>query len=94
MALLLIILAGLFVLRRNGGGTFGLTRLLWRQVRWRISLDLIRFILLIFVILKGVIWLILGSAIEIPPLVSAGSLSFVPILFIPHLHRRCSLCRI
>jgi hypothetical protein len=48
MALLLIILAGLFVLRRNGGGTFGLARLLWRQVRWRFSLALIRSIGLIF----------------------------------------------
>jgi len=48
MVLLLIIFASLFVLRRNGGGTFGLTGLLWRQ---------------------GVVWLVLGSAIEIPTLV-------------------------
>jgi hypothetical protein len=38
MALNLIIFAGLFVLRRNGGAAFGLSRLLWRQVRWRFSL--------------------------------------------------------
>ena len=37
MALLLIVLAGLYVLRRNGGGKFGLARLLWKQVRWRFS---------------------------------------------------------
>jgi hypothetical protein len=48
MVLLLIIFASLFVLRRNGGGTFGLTGLLWRQVRWRFSLDLVRLILLFF----------------------------------------------
>jgi hypothetical protein len=33
MALLLIILTGLLVLRRGGGGTFSLTRVLWKQVR-------------------------------------------------------------
>ena len=93
MALLLVILAGLFVLRRNGGGTFGLTRLLWRQVRWRFSPALVRLIFfLIFFVLKGVIWLVLGSAIEIPPLVSPANFSFVPLLSILHLRRRCSLC--
>jgi len=34
IALLLIMLGGLFNLRRNGGGEFGLTQLLWRQVGW------------------------------------------------------------
>jgi len=48
MALFLIILAGLFVLRRQGGGTFGLSRLIWRQ---------------------GVMWLVLGSAAEVPPII-------------------------
>jgi hypothetical protein len=33
MALLLIILTGLVVLRRGGSCTFGLTRVLWKQVR-------------------------------------------------------------
>jgi len=32
MALLLIILTGLLVLCRRGHGTFGLTRVLWKQV--------------------------------------------------------------
>jgi hypothetical protein len=38
--LLLIILAGLFIMRRDGGGVLGLTRLIWKQVRslWRFSL--------------------------------------------------------
>ncbi|KAF8473063.1 hypothetical protein DFH94DRAFT_695989 [Russula ochroleuca] len=48
MALLIILLVGLLVLRRHGGGTFGLARLLWKQ---------------------GVIWLVLGTVTEIPPLV-------------------------
>jgi hypothetical protein len=48
MALLLIVLAGLFVLRRNGGSTFGLARLLWRQVRWRFSPTLVGLIWLIY----------------------------------------------
>jgi hypothetical protein len=33
MILLLIILAGLFILRRDGGDVFGLTSLIWKQVR-------------------------------------------------------------
>jgi len=48
MVLLLFVLAGLLVMRRRDGASFGLTRLLWRQ---------------------GVIWLILGSAADVPPLV-------------------------
>ena len=48
MALLLVIFAGLFVLRHNGGTTFGLARLLWRQVRLRFSPALVRLIMLIF----------------------------------------------
>ena len=28
-------LVGLLLLRRHGGGMFGLTPILWRQVRWR-----------------------------------------------------------
>jgi hypothetical protein len=34
VALLLIMLAGLFRLRRRSGGWFGLGRLLWKQVSW------------------------------------------------------------
>jgi hypothetical protein len=35
--LLVIMLFGLLRLRRRGGGTFGLGRLLWKQVSWRPS---------------------------------------------------------
>ena len=34
MVLLLIVLAGLFTIRRGGGATFGLAHLVWKQVRW------------------------------------------------------------
>jgi hypothetical protein len=76
MVLLLIVFAGLFVIRHGGGGTIGLTRLVWEQVRWRL-LDRSSFdsqLLLFYFFRKGVIWLVLGSAAEIPPLVSPGSL--------------------
>jgi hypothetical protein len=53
MALLLIIFTGLLVLRRRGGGTFGLTRILLKQVR-QLSLKraVIHFNLLIFFFLS------------------------------------------
>jgi hypothetical protein len=35
LTLILIMLVGLLLLRRHGGGTFGLTPILWRQVWWR-----------------------------------------------------------
>ena len=81
MALLLIVLVGLFVLRRNVGGAFGLARLLWKQVRWRFSLALVRLNFNFFS--KGIIWLVLGSAIEIPPLVSLASLSLSLCVYTP-----------
>jgi hypothetical protein len=40
-ALLLIMLVGLLILRRHDGGKFGLTRLLWKQVWWRISMAVV-----------------------------------------------------
>lgn len=30
----MIILAGLWILRRDGGGKVGLTHLIWKQVSW------------------------------------------------------------
>jgi hypothetical protein len=74
MVLLLIVLAGLLVIRRSGGG---LTRLIWKQVRWQLldrsSFDS-RLLLFYFRLFrKGVIWLVLGSAVEIPLMVCPGS---------------------
>jgi hypothetical protein len=39
--LLLIMLIGLFRLRRNGAGTFGLGQLLWRQARFSLAMMLV-----------------------------------------------------
>jgi hypothetical protein len=41
LVLILIMLVGLLLLRRHGGGTFGLTPILWRQVWWRFCLAVI-----------------------------------------------------
>ncbi|KAF8494704.1 hypothetical protein F5888DRAFT_1716169, partial [Russula emetica] len=41
LVLLLIMLVGLFILRRHDGGTFGLSRVLWKQVCWRFSLAVV-----------------------------------------------------
>jgi len=75
--LLLTVLVGLFRLRRNYGGRFGLEHLLWNQVGpWRfpclaLSTDMLS-------IRKGVIWLLMATAAEVPPTVG-------PIYFIAHL---------
>jgi hypothetical protein len=89
LVLLLIILAGLLILRHGGGGMFGLTRLLWNQVRWCgvvVFTDCSFFFLFTSLILffhKGVIWLVLGTAIVVPPVVSAANLSFFPFCLYP-----------
>ena len=41
MVLLLIIFSGLLVIRFRGGGAFGLTRVLWKQVRFSLAADLL-----------------------------------------------------
>ena len=41
IALLLIMLGGLFRLRRACGGAFGLTQLMWKQVWRRFSLAMV-----------------------------------------------------
>jgi hypothetical protein len=38
LALLPILLAGLVFMRRRGGGTLGMSSLLWKQVWWLFSL--------------------------------------------------------
>jgi hypothetical protein len=66
MVLLLVVFAGLLVMRYRGGVTFGLTRLIWKQVRCRAVVQLIHN----FNFRKGIIWLILGCVAVVPPLVS------------------------
>ena len=41
LVLILIMLVGLLLMRRHGGGTLGLTPILWRQVWWRFYLAVI-----------------------------------------------------
>ncbi len=86
--LLLIMLSGLYRLRRHGGGLMGLARLLWNQVGWERfyhTLDL-----RVYFVRKGVVWLLLAVTAELSPMVSRCiSLPF------PFSHRhfscRCSL---
>ncbi len=53
MVLLLIMVVGLFILRRHDGGMFGLTGLLWKQVLWRFSLAVVLTVLIFFSFLGG-----------------------------------------
>ena len=88
-------LIGLLILRRHGGGTFGLSRVLWKQVRWRFSLpSFFKFAnhVFIFPFRKAVIWLALAIVTEIPPLVNQATLSVLPVLLIFSPRRRCSWC--
>ena len=77
VVLLLIMLIGLLRLRLGAGGAFGLRRLLWNQVRWwSFFLALIYTVSLMRIsIQKGIIWLILATAAEVPTSVR------LPILF-------------
>jgi len=53
IALLLIMLGGLFRLRHDGAFTFGLSQLLWKQVGWRFLLAiLLRFMDMFFLIVR------------------------------------------
>ena len=76
---------GLLILRRQGGGTIGLTYLLWKQV-WTILTGRSFLNSLIFFLHKGVIWLALAAATELLPLVSLVSLRVLPFsLYLPFL---------
>jgi hypothetical protein len=83
-------LVGLFRLRHDGYGTFGLARLLWKQVWWNISRQLWLFWLIdLFSFRKGVIWILIATLVEIPPAVSLAnfkprSFSFICALGVCH----------
>ena len=80
-------LVGLILLRRHGGGMFGLTPILWRQVWWKFCLAVI--LSINFNLLpKGVIWLSLTIVTETPTAVSQATLLFIPCLFISVLRYR------
>jgi hypothetical protein len=66
VTLLLIMLAGLFRIHLQGGGMSGLGHLLWKQVGWW-WLSLVGCSQLINVTsLKGIIWILLAAAAEVP----------------------------
>ena len=73
--LLLTMLVGLFRLNRGIRGSIGVGRLLWNQVRllcfssWALD-PTIGFI----TASKGIIWLLLAAAVEIPPVVRLPTL--------------------
>jgi len=81
VSLLLVMLVGLFRLRRRGS-TFGLAQVLWRQVGLRFypcfffrSIDMFSFC-------KGVLWIFLATVAEVPPAVSPANSSFLSFLLI------------
>ena len=80
--LLLIVLIGLLRLLHNGGGSFGLGRLLWKQVgSGRSHIPVPRFTYL-FPLPKGVIWLLMATIAEVPPMVCPAS--FLSVSFTHH----------
>ena len=91
IVLLLIMLGGLFRLRRHSGGASGLIQLLWKQVGWWFSLAITLRFIDMFSCFKGVIWLLLATAAEVPPVVSLASSSRPYISFIYSLCPRSSL---
>ena len=67
VVLLLIMLIGLFRERIRGGGAFALGRMLWNQVRWLwFSLVVIVNSLMSIFVCKGLIWLLVATAAEVP----------------------------
>lgn len=78
-----ILLSTMFVgllrlrLRCRGGETFELGRLLWKQVRlWRLFPTVV---FLIYSLLKGLIWLLIGTAAELTPVVSLARFILRPL---------------
>ena len=92
--LLLFMLAGLLRLRRGGGGTYGLWRLLWKQVNIGGSRWLCYWPTDTFDVHEGVVWFVVAAVAELPPTVSLASFMYPSnilfFLLISILHRRCS----
>ena len=82
IVLLLIVLIGLLRLLHDGGGSFALGRLLWKQVgSGRSHIPVPRFTYL-FPLSKGVIWLLMATVAEVPPMVCPAS--FLSVSFTHH----------
>ena len=84
-------LAGLFRLRKDGRGEFGLSQFLWKQVWWIFSPTMVFQFTYTSSLCKGVIWLLVATIAEVLPVVSLGrfSLQFFGLTFT--LRTRCSL---
>ena len=87
-------LIGLLRLRLEAGGTFGLRRLLWNQVRWWLFLLAVTHTisLMRISIRKGIIWLFLATAAEVPTSVRLAILFrlFFLLIDISPYRRSCS----
>jgi hypothetical protein len=81
IVLLLIVLIGLLRLLHDGGGTFALGRLLWKQVGSGRSHFAVSQFTYLFPLPKGVIWLLIATVAEVPPTVCPAS--FLVCLFLP-----------
>ena len=79
--LLLIMLAGLFRIRLRTGSMSGFGLLLWKQVGWwRFSLIGCSLLTNVMFVLKGIIWILLAVAAEVPAAVRLCTL-FAPLVF-------------
>ena len=80
ITLLLTVLVGLLRLRGDGIGTFGVGKLLWKQVGFRSlycsqSSDMFSFC-------KGALWLLVATVAEVPPAVNPAVLLHTPVSLI------------
>jgi len=80
VALLLIMLAGLFRLRKRGGSKFELARLLWKQVRCSFCLPRRPPSTNLIFTSKGIIYLVAATTAELIPVVRLASFPY-PLLF-------------
>ena len=89
--LLLIMLAGLFRIRLQRGSMSGLGLLLWKQVGWwRFSLIGCSLLTNVMFVLKGIIWILLAVAAEVPAAVRLCILSVPFVSLIAISCHRCS----
>lgn len=77
ISLLLIVLFGLLRMRGDGTGIVGLARVLWRQVILALASRDSFNPLISFHYGKGILWLLLALAAEVPPMVSLMNFSLV-----------------
>ena len=89
IVLLLIMLVGLLRLHQGSCGTFGLTQFLWKQVCQNFSRIATFWLISFLSFRKGLIWIALATAVEIPPAVSLAN--FAPRLFL-FIYLRCPRC--